>query len=534
VKAALEGAGIVPAERSAETDEPQKCGLLVVHVAADLVSTGSYYAPGVELWLEQAERDGASVVFTVPQVTPGFVRDVFLPRGLALVVRTDPLEAAAVTALVELCRAAVTPPAPPAPDDVAIGARFHPALSSGVDEAAAYEAARSLSLLGPSMTAFMSELSDVTRSLLAHIPPKIPWDPDDLQPSSLRRAPDGSVELRATGRPNLREVFEAHGAPAARALLRNRPEDLAEPVPHPPAVLVLGESGTGKSLVAATFHEQLARATRRRHGDVPVPFVSVNCGGMPADNFDHLMFGGAAGHFTDVGVAVGWVARAAYGTVFFDEIGDLSLEAQQRLLTFLDHRRVTPHGIASYPSHIHVVAATNRDLATLVAQGRFRHDLLSRFAAQLTIPPLRDRDTDELRTLVDFVACNPFANPDRRVTHVSAAAMARLEAMRYREGNFRELESIVHAGLRQAIRRQSATLEASDIDSWEESFVPDALERVVRVDADLPPAAGDVPVHSVREIHRMAHLLGRPLLHTPCGDLVLHDGATVFRRSVSD
>ncbi|RMG48416.1 MAG: GAF domain-containing protein [Acidobacteria bacterium] len=197
-------------------------------------------------------------------------------------------------------------------------------------------------------------------------------------------------------------------------------------------VLVLGESGCGKELVARTIHKL---------GPEPEgPFVPVNCAGLPADLFEATLFGHERGAFTGADRRrVGLVERASGGTLFLDEVGDLPPPMQARLLRVLTEGEVLPLGAPRpRPVSFRLVAATNRDLERLVREGRFRHDLLYRLdVLRIVVPPLRER-IEDLPLLVEHIVNRPGfpggpVEVDRRVVE-------RLAAWHW-PGNVRELEN---------------------------------------------------------------------------------------------
>ena len=156
---------------------------------------------------------------------------------------------------------------------------------------------------------------------------------------------------------------------------------------HP--ALILGESGTGKELVARSIHANGPNASK--------PFIPVDCGSLVPTLIESELFGHTKGAFTGANRAKdGLLASAGSGTVFLDEIGELPLDLQARLLRALQEKEVRPVGAThSIPIHARVLAATNRDLAMLVEQGRFRKDLFYRLnVVNLRIPPLRERRSD--------------------------------------------------------------------------------------------------------------------------------------------
>ncbi len=154
-------------------------------------------------------------------------------------------------------------------------------------------------------------------------------------------------------------------------------------------VLVTGETGTGKELVAEAIHERSSRAKG--------PFVVLDCGAVPPQLFEDQLFGHEAGAFTDAaGAATGVFAAASGGTLFLDEIGELPLEVQPKLLRAVETRKVRPiGGTRTIDCDVRLVAATNRDLAAEVNRKSFRADLYFRVAvARVHMPPLRERVED--------------------------------------------------------------------------------------------------------------------------------------------
>ena len=198
-------------------------------------------------------------------------------------------------------------------------------------------------------------------------------------------------------------------------------------------VLITGETGTGKELVAEAVHHHSLRASG--------PFVVVDCGSIPASLIESELFGHEKGAFTGAGAPhVGAFERAHDGTVFLDEIGELSLDLQPKLLRVLERKEVRRiGGSKTIAANIRVVAATNRDLAVEVNRGRFREDLFYRLAvARVHVPPLRDRKED-IPLLVDhFLATLPGAENTKLRPET-------LDLMMKHDwpGNVRELRNIV-------------------------------------------------------------------------------------------
>ena len=200
------------------------------------------------------------------------------------------------------------------------------------------------------------------------------------------------------------------------------------------SVLVMGETGTGKELVARALH----RLGPRRDG----PFVALNCAAVPDSLLESELFGHAAGAFTDAKAArSGLFVQASGGTLFLDEIADLPVALQPKLLRALQDRTVRPLGAAGeIPFDVRLVCATNRDLDSAVADGRFREDLYYRVnVIRVELPPLRARGNDVLLLAQHFL--ERFARAaGKNVTGLGAAAAERLLAYDW-PGNVRELEN---------------------------------------------------------------------------------------------
>ena len=200
------------------------------------------------------------------------------------------------------------------------------------------------------------------------------------------------------------------------------------------AVLIAGESGTGKELVARALHRRGKRASG--------PFVAINCAAMPEALLESELFGHAKGAFTDAKAArKGLFVEASGGTLFLDEIGDMPLAMQPKLLRALEARTVRPvGGSTEVPFDVNLVAATNRDLETAIAEGRFREDLFYRInVVKLELPPLRARGNDILLLAQSFL--ERFATRSGKcVVGVSSAVAKKLLAYAW-PGNVRELQN---------------------------------------------------------------------------------------------
>ena len=232
-------------------------------------------------------------------------------------------------------------------------------------------------------------------------------------------------------------------------------------------VLITGESGTGKELVAAAIHRSSTRAAK--------PFVSVNSAAIPRDLVESELFGHERGAFTGAtDRRVGRFELADGGTLFLDEVGDLSAEAQAKLLRALESGEIERvGGEKPVRVNVRVLAATNKDLARAVADGRFREDLWFRLnVLPIHVPPLRDRPGDVV-SLVRHFAARQRARLGRGVTF-DAGALQLLAAYAW-PGNVRELANVVE---RLAILSADGSVGAA------------AVARVLPGDA-LRPAAGN-------------------------------------------
>jgi hypothetical protein len=370
-----------------------------------------------------------------------------------------------------------------------------------------YEARRYLSLNSASMTPFLDELR-AALGQMSRRRPTIPWDPaDSLAPPPL----DDRERLKGRGPFNLSDVVAHAREESVREMLVG-PEDLGDWESLPPPLLLLGDSGTGKSLLARLIHDVLTDPPTAdgRRGRL----VEMAVAGMDVRNFDYEMFGATSGVWAEVPYRVGEATQAAHGTLFLDELGDMPQVAQTRLLRFFNDLRIKIPGTSqSFFSYTHIVAATNREVDHLVALGRFRNDLLARFRVRVTLPPLRTRDRAELTRLLDFVAQHPLVNPPagtdaagagaRLVTHIASDALETLLGHPYRDGNFRELEHVVHTSIWRARGANRRTVEAGDLELAPSRHRSDRASRVVTVKS-LPATAIVVDVDGLEELLRLA------------------------------
>jgi transcriptional regulator with GAF, ATPase, and Fis domain len=215
---------------------------------------------------------------------------------------------------------------------------------------------------------------------------------------------------------------------------------VAQVAPAPTTVLLLGETGTGKELLAHAIHARSRRSAR--------PLIKVNCAALPASLIESELFGHEKGAFTGASSAkAGRFELADGGTLFLDEIGEIPAEIQVKLLRVLQDGEFERVGaVRSRKVDVRIVAATNRDLETAMAKGEFRADLYYRLSAfPIRLPPLRDRRED-IPILVWELIHRGQAELDRRIERVPDSAMQAL--MRYSwPGNIRELGNVIERAM---------------------------------------------------------------------------------------
>jgi DNA-binding NtrC family response regulator len=271
---------------------------------------------------------------------------------------------------------------------------------------------------------------------------------------ALRREIEAHRRSKATIHLLVEELRSDHdrliGESAALARVR---EQIAQVAPTDSTVLIQGETGTGKELVARALHEKSARHDR--------PLIKVNCAALPRELVESELFGHEKGAFTGaIQQRRGRFELADGGTVFLDEVGELPLEAQAKLLRVLQEREFERVGGArSLRVDVRVIAATNRDLHAEVAATRFRADLYFRLDVfPIVLPPLRERRDDIPRLLEHFVA-RTARRLGRAVEGLSPAFVERARGHDW-PGNIRELENLVERAL---IMSHGGVLDAPDL-----------------------------------------------------------------------
>jgi two-component system response regulator HydG len=264
-------------------------------------------------------------------------------------------------------------------------------------------------------------------------------------------------------------------------------------------VLILGESGCGKDLIARAIHYDGPRRDR--------PFVPVDCGAIHATLLESELFGHEKGAFTGAHAARrGLFETAGGGTVFLDEIGEIPLELQPALLRAIEEKEVRPVGSTQYrPVDVRIIAATNQPLEEMVAAGRFRRDLFYRLnVVAVRVPPLRERK-DDIPLLVQHFLQKRAGRGGRSVTGIASDALHLLQRYDW-PGNVRELEHIID---RACTLGQTERVEAGDLG-------PSILESVQKRDEAPGQSIEEMEVAAIRRLlgdhdgdtSRVAEVLG--------------------------
>ncbi len=234
-------------------------------------------------------------------------------------------------------------------------------------------------------------------------------------------------------------------------------------------ILLLGESGTGKSFLAKCIHKSSTRSEK--------PFIILNCASIPEQLFESELFGYSPGAFTGANRAgkLGLIELADTGTLFLDEIAEIPVKLQAKLLEVLEERRfIKVGGRESKTIDIRILAATNRDLKTLVEKGQFREDLYYRLnVIEITIPPLRERE-DDILPFVSFYI-NKFNKKYGRQISFSKEALGVMQAYPW-PGNVRELSHIIE---RLAVIVQDDVIQPHHLTYLADSGVGKAISRNV-------------------------------------------------------
>jgi len=262
---------------------------------------------------------------------------------------------------------------------------------------------------------------------------------------------------------------------------------------HDSSVLLLGETGVGKDVIANYIHRVSTRSTG--------PFISVNCGAIPEALMDSELFGHEKGAFTGaVETKRGKFERANGGTIFLDEIGELPMQVQVRLLRVLQNREIERvGGSKTLKINVRVLAATHRDIASMVADGSFREDLFFRLNVMpITVPPLRERKQD-IPAFLDYFTKRKsrllkLGEPPR----ITPELVERLSAYRW-PGNIRELENVIERAL---ITSEGPVLNVPPLLGDHESEVARRPTASVESDAPMPTLEEAMVSHIKKALRR--------------------------------
>lgn len=270
--------------------------------------------------------------------------------------------------------------------------------------------------------------------------------------------------------------------------IRRIRETIRQVGPVPVSVLITGESGSGKNMVVQALHRYSVRADAR--------LITVNCGAIPETLLESELFGHEKGAFTDARTRRQGIFEAADGgAVFLDEIGEMTLAAQVRLLRVLDTREITRLGSTQPISvDVRVLAATNQDLEQAVNQGRFRSDLYHRLkVVELRVPPLRSHPED-IPILVDHFI--QIYRKEHGVPPIELDARAMDVLLNYRwPGNIRELRNLVERLMVLSVNRK---IGPADITQHLEGMDPSQVSG--RTPSNLPVQVGKTPEESQRDL----------------------------------
>jgi len=307
-----------------------------------------------------------------------------------------------------------------------------------------------------------------------------------------RDDPDHPSDRRAAKiRPCRTQFEDIVGTSAAISAARDAARQAAA---SSSTVLILGESGSGKELFVNAIHDASARGGR--------PLVAINCASLPETLIESELFGYAEGSFTGArkGGQAGKFELANGGTIFLDEIGDMSPNVQAKLLRVLQERTVSRIGSArEIPVDIRVMAATHRDLRAEARRGAFREDLYYRLAVlEILVPPLRDR-LEDIPLLAERIAAKLAGRMGLSPVRIEAGFASRLCGYAW-PGNVRELENVIERAINRAGRSGVLTNDLLD-------FTGEGLQRPATAPALPPPAEPrEAQARSLKEIEKEAIL----------------------------
>ncbi len=303
----------------------------------------------------------------------------------------------------------------------------------------------------------------------------------------LRRAEEktGLLKENAFLRAEVHKKYSFHNIVAKSFQIKRIFEVIQRVADYKTTVLITGESGTGKELVAKAIHFNSIRAK--------APFVPINCGGIPENLLESELFGHVKGAFTDaVRAKKGLFEEAHKGTLFLDELGDLPLSLQVKLLRVLQEEEVRPLGdTRCIQVDVRIVAATAKDLAQEVSKGNFREDLFYRInVLSIVIPPLRDRRED-IPLLVDLFIERYNSRLKKKMEGVSPEVMHLFLEYKW-PGNIRELENATERAM---VYSDGPTIQARDL--------PPQIRAGFGVEGAPPISALDGSIFSIKKSSKM-------------------------------
>jgi two-component system nitrogen regulation response regulator NtrX len=295
---------------------------------------------------------------------------------------------------------------------------------------------------------------------------------------------------------SLRRAAEVrHQIVGESSALKKVTDSVKRAAPTNATVLITGESGVGKELVARAIHRNSLRSRER--------FVQVNCAAIPDDLIESELFGHEKGSFTGATEKqIGKFEQADKGTIFLDEIGDMSLKTQAKVLRVLQEGEVERLGSArTIKVEVRVIAATNKDLEDEIAKGNFREDLYFRLAViPIYVPPLRERRDDIpqlVRHFVDLFSRDNNFRPKR----VTPAAMDVLQRYRWK-GNIRELRNTLE---RLIVMTPNDTIDVADLPETVRNDAPPKSAAAAEATGEAPATAGTLREH--KELAERAFLV---------------------------
>ena len=260
-------------------------------------------------------------------------------------------------------------------------------------------------------------------------------------------------------------------------------------------VLILGESGSGKEMIARAIHDQDSGSDR--------PFVAINCAAIPESLLESELFGYVKGAFTGAtGTHVGKFEEADGGTLFLDEIGEMGMALQAKLLRVLQSKEIQPIGGPSKQVDVRIVSATNQNLAKNVRNGKFREDLYYRLAVfPIELPPLRDREGD-ISVLVNHFLRKFSQQEKKKIIGLSPEVRSHMGAYNW-PGNVRELENVIY---RAVILAEGNTLEMGDFPlfSLDTPYALETPERSPQEGRQTPQAEAPAPFRTLDETEAKA------------------------------